>query len=66
MEHEKKGILHISDSDIQLLHLSQLKNITQHQQIMRSYKICIQAGIYQEYLNHWRKRRLIYKKNNTK
>ena len=38
--------------------------MTHHHQIMWGCEICIQAGTYQEYLNHWRERRLLYINNN--
>ena len=52
MEYNKKGIVYISDYDLQLIFPTQLRNITQRHQIMCGCKICIQAGTYQESLNH--------------
>ena len=37
--------------------------MTQSHQIICGCKICIQAGTYQDSLDHWCKRRLIYIKN---
>ena len=54
----------ISDYDIRLTLPSQLRNMNQGHQIICGCKICIQDGTYQELLNHWRKRRLRYIKNN--
>ena len=61
-----KGILHISGSSLQLIIPPQLRNMTQCHQIMCGWKICIQAGSYQEPLNPWRKRRLWFINNRTK
>ena len=58
------GNVSISDYDIRLTLPSQLRNMNQGHQIMCGCKICIQDGTYQELLNHWRKRRLRYIKNN--
>ena len=48
----EKGLVRISDYDIQLLLSPKLRNMTQHHQIMCGCEMFIRAGTYQEYLNH--------------
>ena len=60
MSYYDKGLVHISDSALRLLLSPQLRKITQRHQILCGCKICIQDGTYQDPLNHWGKRRLIY------
>ena len=65
MAYNENFLVLISDSDLQLLLPPQLRKNTQRHQIIFGCKICIQAGKYQESLNHWRKRLLKYIKNHS-
>ena len=65
MVYDKRILFRISDYSLQLILPQQLRNLTQRHQITCGGKICIQAGTYQESLNHWRNRRLRYIKNHT-
>ena len=55
---------HINHSSLLCIVPPQLQNMTQRHQIMFGFKIFIQAGIYQELNDNWRKWRLRYIKNN--
>ena len=63
MAYDEKLLVPIIDYNLWLLVPSQSWNITHHHQIMCGCEVCIQAGTYQELLNHWRKKRLIYINN---
>ena len=65
MEYDGKVLVRISYSAIRLLLSPRLQNITQRNQIMCGGEIYIQAVIYQESLNNWRKRRLIFINNHA-
>ena len=54
----------INDSALLLILPPQLRKTTQRHQIMCGFKICIQAGTYQESINNCHKQRLMYIKNN--
>ena len=55
MAYDERGIFFISGYALQLLIPPHLLKITYCYQIMCGWKICIQSGTYQDYLNHWRK-----------
>ena len=50
MPYDEKGLFFISDSDILLLFPLKLGKMTQRHKTMCGWKICIQAGTYQELL----------------
>ena len=59
MSYDEKVLVQINDSSPWLISPPQLLNMTYNNQIICGYKTCVQAGTYQEYLNHWLKRRMI-------
>ena len=55
MVYNEEVLVHMSDSDLQLIVPPQLRKTTQRYQIMCASRICIQDRTYQESLNNWRK-----------
>ena len=60
MLYDVKQIVSIIDSFLRLLLPPQSLKMNHRHQIMCVWDICIQAGIYQESLNHQNKRRMRY------
>ena len=65
MSYNKKILVCISDSALQLLLPPKSRKMPHHRHIMCGCRIYIQDRIYQWSLNHWSKRRLLYTKNNS-
>ena len=66
MAYYEKVLVRISDYDIQLLLQPQLQKLTHNHQRMYCCEIFIQDGTYQESINHWCKKLLIYINNHAK
>ena len=62
--HEKR-LFRIGDSNLQLLLPPKLRKITRRHKVMCVCEICIQSETYQDFLNNWRKRKLIHIANET-
>ena len=65
MGYDEKVLVRISDSNLQLIITPKLLKITKRHQIICGCEIFIQAGTYQELINHWCKRRLRYINNHA-
>ena len=60
MAYDEKVLLCIGNYNLQLLLTTQLQKLNPNHQIVCGFYICIQAGRYEESLNHMNKQQLIY------